>query len=49
MDDVVWLDESDDPEFSEPAFYIVDANGIKAGPFDDEGEAYWWQDKEKRV
>lgn len=49
MSDIEWLDESDDSEFTEAAFYAVDANGIGAGPFDDEGEAMWWQDKAKRV
>lgn len=46
---IEYLEESDDPEFTEPAFYVVDANGIMAGPFDDEGEAMWWEDKAKRV
>lgn len=46
---IEWLDESDDADFSEPAYYIVDANGIVAGPFDDEGEAMWWIDKSKRI
>lgn len=40
---------SDDPEWSEDAWYVVDHNGIVAGPFDDEGEAMWWGDKAKRV
>lgn len=46
---VEWIEESEDDDFSEPAFYVIDANGIVAGPFDDEGEALWWLDKSKRV
>lgn len=48
-----WLDDAsewaDDAEYAGPAFYVVDANGIVAGPFDDVGEAMWWSDKAKRV
>lgn len=40
---------SDDPEWSEAAWYAIDHNGIVAGPFDDVGEAMWWGDKAKRV
>lgn len=30
-------------------WYVVDANGIVAGVFDDVGEAMWWADKSARV
>lgn len=40
---------SDDPEYTGPAFYVIDSNGIVAGPFDEIGEAQWWSDKAKRV
>ena len=48
-----WVDDahdlSEDAEYDGPAFYVVDENGIVAGPFDDVGEAMWWSDKAKRV
>lgn len=37
--EIEWIEESDDNDFTEPSFYVTDANGIVAGPFDDEGEA----------
>lgn len=49
MDYVEWLEDSDDAHFEGSAFYVVAGNGIVAGPFDDEGEGFWWQDKAKRV
>lgn len=53
MDSVEWIGDgdewSDSAEYDGPAFYVVDGNGIVAGPFDDEGEGFWWSDKAKRV
>jgi len=53
MASVEWVGDGDqhaqDETYTEPAFYVVDPNGIVAGPFDDEGEACWWLDKSKRV
>lgn len=53
MSFVEWVDEdheaANDPEYDGPNFYVVDTNGIVAGPFDDEGEAIWWESKAKRV
>jgi len=46
---IEYLETSDDPEFTDPAFYVIDGNGIVAGPFYEDGEADWWLEKAKRV
>lgn len=48
-----WIDDgdefSDSQEYDGPAWYVIDGNGIVAGPFDDDGEAAWWISKSFRV
>jgi hypothetical protein len=53
MTSIEWVDSESEwfetDGYRAPAFYVVDSNGIVAGPFDDEGEAMWWEDKAVRV